>query len=240
MKIKLRLVSILKFLCALIIFWFLFLLISYIGRNNSGDIALILFGGVMIQKDETAPDIISILRWNIIEFIPVLVTLMGFDFECGRKSLTFLRSRSVWRWYFDKILVIILFHYAYIAVGLLAEMLVYSDRTMLHNILILMPLHALSVALCCLTAHIAWGHMRLAIAVYFLINGVTAAMGIMDNALNKFAYSYFGMVNRSSYVNEQFGFNTKIAVFTMILVILINISAQAIYLKKERLATINF
>lgn len=226
MKIKNMVFSFFYIIIVYIILWQLVFLIL-------GDTDEVLLFGITIASGKAFPNIKELIIWNFVSIIPIACVQILFYFRCSTYIyLSLIRYASTFKWHINNLftfLFVIVCWYVY--GGIIASN---SNRKLMIIALCLNIIYSYSIVLLGISVYLICKNVKAIIAVYILIS--TVSLGFYrEDAINRFVYGFFGMINRSDYVNKVYGFNTKSAIIAMFILIIINIFFQYIYLKINKI-----
>lgn len=205
---------------------------------NINSCLLFVFGGVKFSENTNKIDLISLIRWNIVVIIPIISSVLYIVRECKILSnYTLIRYGFIVKWWKNKVYIIILNNIFYVIVGI-SIIIVFNinsleqvDLKLLVSIFIIFSLFIVCISLICSTIIILKKNIHLLFIIYILLVGLCSIIGILKVENNKISFGCFGMILRSNYYNNFYGFSFFTIIIFMIVLIIINISFVSLYLK---------
>lgn len=224
-----------------IIVWLILFLTNNTSTSDINDFCLTNMGGLTIAQTTNGLDIFRLLRWNLTIVFPIIVSLIYASREFSSLYIfTVIRYKSMGKWWKERLVAIFANNYNYLFIGLVIAGIINVDTISQLDIksalliYLLFSLFTLSVSLTCVTFFIMTKSYKLSIVVYLLFVGFASVFGLLDINYNKYAFGCFGMLMRSNYINNDYGFSVFIATIIMIALIIFNLCIQFLFLKTNK------
>ena len=208
--------------------------------SNINDFLIFHFGGVKIEATVNHFNMMAFIRWTIAVLPPIIISLIYVERECSVYCVyTIMRYGSLNKWWRDRFCVVLVNQYIYLLMGMgLAAAIHFNAITKINIssfffIILLFPLFTLIITLICITLFLIIKSQKAAIATCLILTGFITTLGLLNTNANKYSFGCFGMLVRSKYMNEQYGFSIPFAALIMLIIALFNIAFQLLYLKKH-------
>lgn len=185
-----------------------------------------ILGGISVQVSGEV-NLMEILRWNLCVLPPVAMSSIFACSEAGAVCrFTMYRSKSIGRWYSDRILPVVILNYFYCLAFILFICLWNwgggLERVFVEQIIAVFPMHTTLLSVVSFLLIIRYGSVKLSVIVYFLIDGLMVVVGSLFPPACKFLLPFWGMAANKIWLfsnQTQHVFITVSVTLSLILVV---------------------
>ncbi len=199
--------------------------------------------GIVFPVDLESLDLINLGRWMLFVSPFILFACIQSEQELNRMAPYVIpRYRSYTRWWYSKVLSLLIGSFVYLAIGIAVTILFAIssgqaaqpiDFMSLGISLYLIFIHLYLISLLILASHTLFSNQH-AIALGALgLEGLTLFFAMLSASASRFLFGTWGMLNRSSLSNASFGFDVGTILLVQAIVCAIIIVSMPYVLKKR-------